>query len=165
MADKLDLLDYYTLLGVPDEASVAEIKRAFRKFARRYHPDRFAGAPPDKVEQAAKIYRRGSEAFQVLTDETARAAYDRALAMGRVRLSAEERDRASKPKVAVPEKKVQPIKSPQALAYFKEGVEAAHDGDWRKAWRCLKAAMEAEPNNPFLESRFEKVDQRIRQGY
>ena len=60
------------------------------------------------------------------------------------------------------EKKAQPIKSPQALAYFKKGVRAAHEGDWRAAWRFLKSACESEPGNPFLESRFHQVDRRLR---
>ena len=164
MSAKLDQLDYYTLLGIADEAPIPEVKRAFRKFARRYHPDRFAGAAADKIEQAAKIYRRGSEAFQVLTDPEARKAYDRALARGRTRLTAEERDRAGRAQVEVPVKKAQPIKSPQALAYFKQGVEAAHDGDWRKCWRYLKAARESEPGNEIRQTRFDDGDRRRRQG-
>ena len=159
----LDRLDYYMLLGVDDDAPTPAIKRAFRKFARKYHPDRFAGQDRAKIEKAAEIYRRGSEAFQVLTDPDARAAYDAALERGRLRLSAEELDRAAKKDAApAPEKKAQPIKSPQALAYFKKGVRAAHEGDWRAAWRFLKSACESEPGNPFLESRFHQVDRRLR---
>ena len=55
-----------------------------------------------------------------------------------------------------------PIKSPQALAYFQQGVRAAHEGDWRAAWRYLKSACEIEPGNAFLESRFRHVDRHLR---
>jgi len=159
---QLDDLDYYTLIGVEDTASIPEIKRAFRKFARRYHPDRYAGAPEAKVERAAAIYRRGSEAFQVLTDPRTRRAYDDALKRGQVRLTAEEQAAAMVDEAAQPKKKKQPIKSPQALAYFKQGIEAAHNDDWRTCWRFLKMALDAEPGNKFIESRFYQVDRRLR---
>lgn len=91
--DRLDQLDYYTLLGVARDASAPEIKRAFRTFALRYHPDRFAGAPQDKVERATAIYRRGSEAVETLTNPEARKAYDGALARGELRLTTDARAR------------------------------------------------------------------------
>ena len=158
---KLDKLDYYTLLGIPDEASLVEIKRAFRKFARKYHPDRHAGDGA-KVEQAAEIYRRGSEAFQVLSDARARRAYDAVLKQGQVRLSAEEVHQATKDEKVAPKKKHQPIKSPQALAYYKQGIAAANKGDWRGCWRYLKLALNEEPNNPFIKQRIREVDRRLR---
>ncbi len=158
----LDQLDYYTLLGVDDHASVVEIKRAFRKFARKYHPDRFVGAPRGKVEKAAAIYRRGSEAYQVLTDLRTRQLYDVALRQGKLRLSGEDLAKAAAPAVETPKKKASPIKSPQALTYFKKGIAAAHEGDWRGSWRLLKMAMDAEPGNEFIEARFYQVDRRLR---
>jgi len=85
--DRLDELDYYTLLGVADDASTEAIKSAFRSFARRYHPDRFVDADEEKLDQATRIFRRGSEAFQVLTDETQRQAYDHVLRSGKLRLT------------------------------------------------------------------------------
>ncbi|MCA9614567.1 MAG: DnaJ domain-containing protein [Polyangiales bacterium] len=163
MSDPLERLDYYTLLQVADEAPLEEIQRAFRRFARKYHPDRFAGQEPAKIEQAARIYRRGGEAMQVLSDPKTRAVYDEALRQGKVRLTPEEQDRALRDPPA-PKKDERPIRSPQAIAYFQQGVKAAHEGDWRAAWRYLKSACEAEPGNPFLEARFQHVDRRLR-GY
>ncbi|MEM9074708.1 MAG: DnaJ domain-containing protein [Myxococcota bacterium] len=160
----LDAIDYYALLGIPDEAPIPAIKRAFRKFARKYHPDRFAGAPADKVARAEAIYRRGSEAFQVLTDPRTRQAYDLALRQGKLRLTGEEQAKAAAPEVETPKKKASPIKSPQALTYFKKGIAAAHQGDWKASWRFLKMAMDAEPNNDFIEQRFYQVDRRLRGG-
>lgn len=84
--DRLAKLDYYTLLGVEPDADVPTIRRAFRTFAVKYHPDRFIVDAPGNVEQATAIYRRGSEAFEVLVDPTARRAYDLALARGEMRL-------------------------------------------------------------------------------
>jgi curved DNA-binding protein CbpA len=94
--DRLDLLDYYTLLGLADDATVHEVKLAFRAFARKYHPDQHAGTPPERVARATQIYQRGSEAMQVLTDPALRRAYDTALAEGHLRLPPETRDRVKR---------------------------------------------------------------------
>ena len=99
--DRLDQLDYYTLLGVARDADVDAIKRAFRTFARRYHPDKFVGQAEEKIERATRIYRRGSEAVQTLTDLDARRAYDAGLAKGELRLRSEPR---KQPAPARPEK-------------------------------------------------------------
>lgn len=162
MSDRLDLLDYYTLLDVKPDASVDEIKRAFRRFARRYHPDRFASAPDDKRERASQIYRRGSEAYQILTNAISRRAYDRVLRVGKLRLSAEERERAEAADKATAAPAKNPLGSPQARAYYERAAEAARGGQWREAWRALKAALEHEPDSALLKRRLEQVEVRLR---
>ncbi len=64
--------DYYKTLGVGKNASEAEIKKAYRKLARQYHPDRNAG---DK--KAEERFKEISQAHDVLSDAEKRKAYDR----------------------------------------------------------------------------------------
>src|SRR5579883_479392 len=64
--------DFYETLGVSRSASPDEIKRAFRKLAMQYHPDRNAG---DK--NAEQKFKDINEAYDVLKDDQKRAAYDR----------------------------------------------------------------------------------------
>jgi molecular chaperone DnaJ len=64
--------DYYTLLGVGKGASTDEIKKAYRKMALKYHPDKNQG---DK--NAEEKFKEVSEAYDVLHDADKRAAYDR----------------------------------------------------------------------------------------
>ncbi len=63
--------DYYEVLGVEKSASADEIKRAYRKKAMQYHPDR----NPDNPEAEAK-FKEAGEAYEVLSDEDKRARYD-----------------------------------------------------------------------------------------
>src|SRR6516225_7865408 len=64
--------DYYEVLGVARNASEGDIKKAYRKLARQYHPDR---NPGDK--QAEARFKEVQEAYDVLNDKTKRAQYDR----------------------------------------------------------------------------------------
>jgi molecular chaperone DnaJ len=69
--------DYYATLGVPKNASQAEIKKAYRKLAQQHHPDANAGDP-----KAEERFKEISAAYDVLGDEDKRTAYDRAREMG-----------------------------------------------------------------------------------
>src|SRR6201998_3857529 len=64
--------DYYTTLGVARDAGGDDLKKAYRKLAMQYHPDR---NPGDK--QAEAKFKDVSEAYDILKDEQKRAAYDR----------------------------------------------------------------------------------------
>src|SRR5687767_3666466 len=65
-------MDYYELLGLRRTASLAEIRRAYQKLARRLHPDLNPGDPV-----AAERFHAVSRAFEVLSDPQRRAQYDR----------------------------------------------------------------------------------------
>ena len=64
--------DYYEILEVTKEASLEEIKRSYRKLAKKYHPD----LNPNNSE-AEKKFKEINEAYEVLSDEEKRARYDR----------------------------------------------------------------------------------------
>ena len=63
--------DYYRVLGVPRDATEAQLKKAYRKLAIKYHPDK---NPDDK--RAEEHFKAVSEAYDCLQDKQRRAAYD-----------------------------------------------------------------------------------------
>lgn len=66
----MEYKDYYQIMGVSRDASQDEIKRAYRKLARKYHPD------VSKEAQAEERFKEVQEAYEVLKDPQKRAAYD-----------------------------------------------------------------------------------------
>jgi DnaJ-class molecular chaperone with C-terminal Zn finger domain len=66
----MEYKDYYAVLGVPRDASAEDIKKAFRRLARKYHPD------VSKEKDAEQRMREVNEAYAVLSDPEKRAAYD-----------------------------------------------------------------------------------------
>src|SRR3990170_828411 len=64
--------DYYDILGVTKSASAEEIKKAYRKQALEWHPDRHAS----EKEAAEKRFKEINEAYQVLSDPQKKAAFD-----------------------------------------------------------------------------------------
>lgn len=62
--------DYYKTLGVLQDASLADIKQAYRQLAHKYHPDK------NKASNAAAIFIEITEAYEILRDDQRRAAYD-----------------------------------------------------------------------------------------
>ncbi len=63
--------DYYEILGVSKGADEGEIKKAYRKMALKYHPDK---NPGDK--EAEEKFKEAAEAYEVLSDSNKRARYD-----------------------------------------------------------------------------------------
>ncbi|QHO06133.1 Chaperone protein dnaJ 20 [Arachis hypogaea] len=68
----------YEVLGVPEWVAVAELKQAYKKLARKFHPD---VSPPGRAEEYTRRFIRVQQAYETLSDPTMRELYDRDMAM------------------------------------------------------------------------------------
>jgi curved DNA-binding protein CbpA len=90
----LGKLTYYDFLGLRPGCDYVAIREAFYRRAQRYHPDRFVAARSEATKREAyAVYKRMSEAYNVLIDPHLRTAYDEVRLRGELRLSEAARAR------------------------------------------------------------------------
>ena len=76
----MQIPNYYQILEIGRDATASEIKKAFRKLAKRYHPDKLhINFGPDEVAHAKQMFREVCNAYDVLQDEKRKSDYDRIL--------------------------------------------------------------------------------------
>jgi curved DNA-binding protein len=68
----MNFKDYYSVLGIPKNSAQKDVKSAYRKLARKWHPD----ANPGNVKEAEEKFKEISEAYEVLGDAEKRKKYD-----------------------------------------------------------------------------------------
>ena len=78
--------DYYQVLNIARDAGAEDIKKAFRRLALQYHPDR----NPENVQEAGEKFKEINEAYEVLGDERKKSRYDRLSVYSRGTIHAED---------------------------------------------------------------------------
>jgi DnaJ-class molecular chaperone len=68
--------DYYEVLGLANNASEEDIKKAYRRLAMKYHPDRNYGKSEAEIRQMEEAFKETKEAYEILSDAQRRTAYD-----------------------------------------------------------------------------------------
>ncbi len=164
LAAALDQLDYFGVLKLPQGAGHADIKAAYYRESRAFHPDRFA-AYPDRAfrELVGRIYRRVNEAYTVLRDDKRRAKY-------LADISGPERARklrfteADEAEVKEGEKKKieeQLGQTPNGRKFFATALVEIQAQRWDTAQRALKSALMYEPGNARFKEQLAAVDREI----
>lgn len=149
--DRLDLLDYYELLQVSETGSADDIRHAFHEFARRFHPDAHAG-DPEKQARASQIYRRGAEAYRILSSPEQRRRYDEQLRAGKLRY--EEPSAYERPK---PQPGGLEAKNMRARPFLQKALTAIAASDWKTAKLNLTLALNHEPESVPMREKLEEV--------
>lgn len=145
----LALLTYYDFLGLRPGCDYIAVREAFYRRAQRFHPDRFvAAANPALVKAAYAVYKRVTEAFNVLLDPHLRIAYDEARLRGDVRLS----DVARARRLSAAERQ---CSNPIARIYLRSAQAKLERGELRAAWVDVELGLSLEPAPPLLALRQE----------
>ncbi len=130
--ENLSDLDHYTALGLEADATGAKIKRAYFTAAKKYHPDALARLGLEEIRnEAAQVFARIAEAFETLSDETKRAAYDAG---------------------GSDEPEIDTARLAQAETSFRKGEILVKMGNFDGALEYLEPAVELWPEEPAYQA-------------
>ncbi len=164
LAAALDQLDYFGVLKLPQGAGHAEIKAAYYRESRAFHPDRFAAYPdPAFRELVGRIYRRVNEAYTVLRDDKRRAKYvqdiggpDRARKLRFTEADEAEVKEGEKKKI-----EEQMGQTPNGRKFYATALLEIQAQRWDAAQRALKSALMYEPGNAKFKEQLAAVDREL----
>lgn len=150
LAEILDELDYYGVLEITGAAPASEIRAAYHRASRRFHPDGHRGLGSDLQPLLAQIAKRVTEAYSVLRDPRRRQVYDQQLASAskRVRMplvnASAEAERQSREQ--------REGRTPNGRRYFLLAQADLARGDRAAAERNLRTALTFESDNAAFQS-------------
>jgi DnaJ-class molecular chaperone len=154
--DRLDGLTYYQVLAIDELADYIAVRDAFHQRAQAFHPDRFVFLEGESVKRAAyTVYKRITEAYNVLSDPDLRRRYDDGRAAGQRRLPPEARSR----RLDADERKVA---NPFARMYLCSARRRLAAGDARGAGLDAELGLSLEEAEPLRALRDEAIRRQVR---
>jgi curved DNA-binding protein CbpA len=150
LAEALDQLDYFAVLKLAATATPGEIRAAYHRESRVYHPDRYAAVDDEGFrDRIGRIYRRINEAYTVLRDDARRKKYAGEVAgPDRARKLRFSEDDEAAVKEAQKKRAVEQLgQTPNGRKFFSAALADAQAGRWEGAERNLKMALAYEPTN------------------
>ena len=165
----LDSISYYQLFSVTPEATFDDLRNGFHAFAESFHPDGHQWRHPNEQAAIGYIFKRGTEAYRVLSDPQLRVRYDEALKNGILRpesLIIEAQGSASgvarAAGVGVGTRLSDKVRNPGARPFVLRVEELAKKGDPQQAKLQLVMAMHMDRGNPALEAYGKELDELIK---
>ena len=161
LAQVLDELDYFQVLKVAQSASPGEIKAAYYRESRSYHPDRFSTLPPsDMKENIGRIYKRINEAYVCLRDDVKRAKYladvlgpERQKKLRFVEASEQELKKEKEQEVGA---------TANGRKFYMAGLSDMAAQRFASAERNFKMALTYEPSNPNFKAKRDEAGKLIK---
>jgi curved DNA-binding protein CbpA len=150
LAEALDQLDYFAVLKLAATATPAEIRAAYHRESRVYHPDRYAAVDDGPFrDRVGRIYRRINEAYTVLRDDARRKKYAGDLAgPERARKLRFSEDDEAAVKEAQKKRAVEQLgQTPNGRKFYSAALADAQAGRWEGVERNLRMALAYEPAN------------------
>jgi curved DNA-binding protein CbpA len=164
LAGALDQLDYFGVLKLPQTATPPDIKAAYYRESRAFHPDRFA-AYPDPVfrELVGKIYRRVNEAYTVLRDDKKRLKYlaDMNGPERAQKLRFTEADEAQVKEEQKRKIEEQFGQTPNGRKFYAAALVELQGGRLDAALRALRSALMYEPANPRFKEQAAAIEKQL----
>ena len=161
LAQVLEELDYFQILKIGQNASPGDIKAAYYRESRAYHPDRFSTLPAGELKDTiGKIYKRINEAYVCLRDDVKRAKYltdvsgpERQKKLRFVEASEQELKKDKEQEIGT---------TPQGRKFFMAGLADMAAQRFSAAERNFKMALTYEPNNPNYKAKRDEAGKLIK---
>lgn len=161
----IDTVDYLSMLRLPRTASGpsdADVRKAYRVFARSFHPDNYRNASEEIRAAAAKIFSAGADAYHVLSDPMRRLRYMKSLAEGVPRPRLEDLEKITRDEQrAAAQRCVALATTAQGRAHAERADKMIQLGELAYAKAALEEAIKREPENPGLAAKLLAVEQRL----
>jgi len=161
---RLEQLDYFEVLMLERTASPGDIKKAFYRESRTYHPDRFFHLESKELkEQVHELYKRVTEAYYVLRDDTKRKKYiaDVTGPERAQKLRFTEASEAETKAAAKKEQEEQIGTHPKGRQFYGQAQKDIEAGNWAAAERNLKMALTYEPANARYKEGLTEAQKRL----
>ena len=166
----LDSISYYELFRVEKDASPDALRDAFHSFAESFHPDSHHWRHPTELAAIGYIFKRGTEAYRVLSDHQLRFRYDEALASGILRPEnliidpdGPRSQSMGPPGAGGPGTRlIDKVRTAGARPFVLRVEELAKKGDPQQAKLQLVMAMHLDARNPALEAYAKELDEAIK---
>jgi len=150
-------LDYYQILKISQNATPEEIKNAYFRESRNYHPDKYYNEPPDFCKKVTTIFKRITEAYKILSDPETRRIYTEGI---------NGPDRANNLRyihgVQGGPPKEDEGQTPLGKKYFQMGKTALNNMDYKGAKINFQLALRMEPNNESFKKRLAEVEELLK---
>lgn len=162
--EALDRSDYFEVLQVTRDASPGDIKKAFYRESRALHPDRFYHLPDKTLkERVNELYKRITEAYYVLRDDTKRKKYlaDVTGPEREKKLRFTDATEAEVKAQAKKEAEEQIGVNPKARGFYQQAMQDFDGERWQAAERNLKMALTYEPSNARYKEKLLEVQKKI----
>jgi curved DNA-binding protein CbpA len=160
----LDHITYYELFRVHPSSTHDDLRVAFHAFAESFHPDAHRWRHPNEQEAIGRIYRRGTEAWRVLSDPALRARYDEAVKNGILRpenLIVEMDGPRSLAPPGSAGRLIDKVRAPGARPFVLRAEELLKKGDPKQAKIQLVMALHMDKGNPALDAFAKQLDEAI----
>ncbi|MBX5484572.1 MAG: DnaJ domain-containing protein [Myxococcaceae bacterium] len=164
LAATMDQLDYFEILGLEKAASPAEIKKAFYRGSRTFHPDKFFHVGEEELKKKVQaVYMRITEAYAILRDDAKRAKYIGDVT-GPDRAQKLRFTEASEAEVKLQKKKEldeQIGTTPKGRQFYQTAVADLEAGRLAAAERNLKMALTFEPGNQRYKEKLKEAQDKL----
>lgn len=164
-AKVIDTLDYLTMLKLPRTASGpsdAEVRKAYRVFARSFHPDHYRSSSDEVRAAAAKVFSAGADAYHVLSDPMLRLRYMKSLGEGVARPRLEDLEKVTREEQRAAAQACAALATtPQGKQHAERADKMIQLGELAYAKTALEEAIKREPGNAGLAAKLLAVERRL----